>query len=64
MATCSVCNQRQAEFVVWEDRQAYERIQTARRAEACGNCASEVGGDRVSPFAFIRKSEVAQVGRP
>lgn len=59
MTKCQHCSERPAEFVVWEDRQAYERIEIARRIEACGHCASEIGGDRVTPFAFIRKPERA-----
>lgn len=57
MKCCQQCLKRPAEFVVWDDRQAYERSQLARRIEACGHCASEIGGDRVTPFAFIRRHE-------
>ncbi len=53
--TCTRCGERPTEFIVWDDRQAYERVQLNRRVAVCGVCASDIGGDRVSPFAFIRR---------
>lgn len=57
---CTVCKHRPSEFILWDDRQAYERLQMNRRVEVCGHCASDLGGDRVSPFAFIRRADTRQ----